>query len=108
MANLWTYVPPLLPHPPKLDDFADSVFSKFYFPIDHYAESAQSYGADFSTNAGTYSALPLLVNGKTEAAEEALVCARANSQKAINMLGALPNGMQGFDKHGHQRVTFVP
>ena len=92
--------PPLFP--PKLDDFADSAFSKFYVPADHYSESAQSYGADFSANTGTYSALSPLPNGKAEAAEEALVCARANSQKAMNMLSALPHGMQGFDKHGHQ------
>ena len=94
------------PPPPKLDEFTESVLSKFYVPTDHYTDSVNSYGADLSADTGTYKPLPPLPNGKAEAAELALAKARAQTQDAMSKLVALPKGMMRFDKFGHPRVTF--
>ena len=96
------------PPPPLLEEFADSVFFKFYVPTDHYTESIQSYGADCSVNTGTYRAVAPLPNGKGAAADAAFAHAKASSQRAMSVLSALPNGMQCFDKHGLSRVSFTP
>ena len=106
MANFWTSAFPPLP-PPLLDEFVKSVLAKFFVPTDPYLETAQSFGADLSVHTGTYCSLPPLPNGKVEALEEALAKAKADSRRAFDVLSALPEGRQCFDKHNQPRVTFV-
>ena len=94
------------PASPLLDEFSESVLSKFYVPTDYYTDSVNSYGADLSVNTGTYKPLPQLPSGKAEAAELALATARANTHSAMSKLVALPNGKSRIDKFGHSRVVF--
>ena len=94
------------PSPPLLDEFTESVLSKFYVPTDLYSDSVNSYGADLSADTGTFKSLPPMPSGKAEAAEHALANARAQTLSAMSKLVALPKGMSRFDKFGHSRVTF--
>ena len=82
------------------------MLSQLYVPTDHYVNEAQSYGADFSADTGSYQALPPLPDGKSEAAAAALAFARAKATQAFTVLGDLPNGRTHFDKHGLSRVHF--
>ena len=94
------------PPTPLLEEFSDSVLSKFYVPTDHYTESENSFGADYSSHSGTYKALAPLPNGKEEANAAALAKARVAAKNAMAVLSALPKGSVSLDKFGHSRVHF--
>ena len=94
------------PSPPDLDQFAQSDLARFYVPTDPYLDSAQSYGADFSSLSGQHAFMPPLPNGKAAKAESELVSARQLARTAIEGLSQLPNGMSVVGKHGSSRVHF--
>ena len=81
---------------------------EFYIPTDPYLNSAQSYGADFSSLSGLHTYLPPLPNGKAARVESELLSARQLACTAIEGLSRLPNGMTAVDKHGRPRVRFHP
>jgi len=94
------------PPPPDLDQFSSSDLARFYVPTDPYLNSAQSYGADFSSLSGQHAFMPPLPNGKAAKAESELVSARQLACTAIEGLSQLPNGMSVVGKHGSSRVHF--
>ena len=96
------------PPPPRLNEFEESVLSKFYIPSDPYLNSSNSFGADCSTSTGTYGILPPLPNGKEEIAAKALAEAHAASVQAMTCLFGLPNGSALPDKRGHLRLLLRP
>ena len=96
------------PQPPDLDQFFSSDLARFYIPTDPYLNSAQSFGADFSSLSGLHTYLPPLPNGKAARVESELLSARQLACTAIEGLSRLPNGMTAVDKHGCPRVSFHP
>jgi hypothetical protein len=80
--------------------------ARFYVPTDPYLNSAQSYGADFSSLSGQHAFMPPLPNGKAAKAESELFSARQLACTAIEGLSQLPNGMSVVGKHGSSRVHF--
>ena len=96
------------PGAPGLEEFADTVLSKFYIPSDPYLLNANSYGADCSTHSGTFSTITPLPNGKAEIAAKAFEDAHAASVSAMSYLFGLPNGSCATDKYGHPRLLLRP
>jgi len=94
------------PSPPDLDRFAQSDLARLDVPTDPYLDSAQSYGADFSTLSGQHAFMPPSPNGKAAKLESGLVSARHHARLALEGLSQLPNGVAVVDKHGSSRVTF--